>query len=153
MKKDLNEWILKLDMLTHRFGVLYKSKFEPENMPEELKTLSALELGVLNLLEWKPDLYVKNIIELLNVPNSTLTSAIDRLEKKKIVSRSIYSGDKRSFKLVLTDQGKNLIKKRIKFKKEMFKMLLEALDNNEERKMLIRLLEKMAVKIKKEMNI
>lgn len=76
---------------------------------EELKGASILDVNILRLLFNSPNIIPKEIIGLLNIPNSTLTNAITRLEKKGLVERKLNSNDLRSLQLLLTDKGKQAV--------------------------------------------
>lgn len=76
---------------------------------DELKGSSILDVNILRLLFSSPDIIPKEIATKLNVPNSTLTNAINRLEKKELVERKLNSNDLRSLRLLLTDKGKKSI--------------------------------------------
>jgi DNA-binding MarR family transcriptional regulator len=47
---------------------------------------------------------------ILNLKPSTLTSMLDRLEKRKIITRKIYPDDRRSWIIELQPEGKKLAK-------------------------------------------
>jgi len=49
---------------------------------------------------------IKELRASLGVPNSTMTGILDRLEKGGLLERTLDSGDRRSFGLVVTKKGK-----------------------------------------------
>ncbi len=138
----LEELVSKMDYCTHKYVKLYNTKYKQELKPKELNNFTAIELGILNLIQWKEDRTLKEIGGVLAAPNSTLTSAIDRLEKKEVLYRTIHPKDKRTFKLELTKKGKEIIKLRIDHKKKILSKILLALDDDQERELFLHLLEK-----------
>jgi len=76
---------------------------------EELKDSTVLDVNILRLLFNSPDIAPKEIVAKLSIPNSTLTNAINRLEKKGMIKRKLNSNDLRSLQLLLTVKGKQAI--------------------------------------------
>jgi len=137
-------WIESLDKFTYHTIKFYKSEIESETYTESRKKMGTIELGILDLLEWTNELSVKNVIELLKAPNSTITSAINRLESQKILRRDIHPTDRRTFIISLTPKGQEIIDYRQLEKKQLFNYLLSSLDNDEEREQLINLTQKLS---------
>jgi len=48
---------------------------------------------------------VAELVEVFGFPPSTMTSLLDRLEKKKLISRQTHPEDRRSFMIGLTEKG------------------------------------------------
>ena len=57
-----SEWISEADQYIQRFAILYKAQIQ-RNQKEVLKELTAIELGILNLIEWEPLIPLKTIAE------------------------------------------------------------------------------------------
>ncbi|MGL6199965.1 MAG: MarR family winged helix-turn-helix transcriptional regulator [Lachnospiraceae bacterium] len=76
---------------------------------EELKGAGILDVNILRLLFNNPKIIPKEIAGKLNIPNSTLTNAINRLEKRELIERRLNTNDLRSLQLLLTDKGKQAI--------------------------------------------
>ena len=76
---------------------------------EELKGAGILDVNILRLLFNNSEIIPKEIAGKLNIPNSTLTKALNRLEKKGLVERRLNTNDLRSLQLLLTDKGKQAI--------------------------------------------
>ncbi len=100
---------------------------------------------VLERIYLHSNIFSKDISQKYNIPPSTLTGILDRLENKKLISRSRTSKDRRSIELIVTDNGKSAVKKHITedqifarnlfnglepAKKEQFKTLLQELLEN-----------------------
>lgn len=124
-------------MIAYRTGIM-----APIQIPGA-KKLSPLENEVMNLLEWQDGISIKEVVGILNVPNSTVTSAVNRLESKTLVRRISKVDDKRAFLLKLTQAGQDMVTFRQFKKNQFFKDLLDGLDTDEERLTFIHLLEKM----------
>lgn len=80
-----------------------------EACTEELKGAGILDVNILRLLFNNFEITPKEISGKLNIPNSTLTNAINRLEKKGFLERKLNTNDLRSLQLLLTDKGKQAI--------------------------------------------
>jgi DNA-binding MarR family transcriptional regulator len=102
-----------------------------------------MELHILLLVQVRPDIVLGEIREKLDVPNSTLTSVIDRMEKHGLVKRIISPGDRRSYGLEMTGKGKEIRREHDRILLMLATKMLATLDK-EERKTFIRLLSKVA---------
>lgn len=140
---EKNHWSRAMDRFVHAFAVLYTTRYHrTAGAPEPGKELTPLEVGILNLLDWDPGLSLKQYAQLLHAPNSTVTSAVNRLENREVLRREIHPDDRRSFRLVLTDLGKELARYRAEEKERLFGDLYDALGDKENREALLLLLEK-----------
>lgn len=130
MKKVSNEEIKMLDDIFHKILFLnYRNSgniFKDENI-----SITPLEITVLNIVTSKSDIIIKDIIDILNIPNSTLTNVVNRLEKKNLVERVINKNDKRSYGLKITDKGKEMFNKHEKYEEKLFKKILFPLSIDE----------------------
>ncbi len=61
---------------------------------------------ILQLVADNPEIILRNVREALGMPHSTLTSAIDRLEARSLLRRTITDKDRRSYGLELTRDGR-----------------------------------------------
>lgn len=112
--------------------------------PEVLKRLTMIDISVLSIAATNPSIIIREIAGKLGIPNSTLTSSINRLEKQAIASRVISPRDRRSFCLVLTEKGHAIQKIHTDFEKAYFRTILEKLPSREKRDILMDLLETIA---------
>jgi MarR family 2-MHQ and catechol resistance regulon transcriptional repressor len=69
------------------------------------------DFAVLEALLHKGPLPVNTIGELIHLTSGSITTAIDRLEGKGYVTRSIAEADRRTRMVHLTDSGRGLIEK------------------------------------------
>ena len=131
-----------------RFMELYRRFAGPDtalkaNAPDALKGLSAIDISIANIVSSQPDITVGEIAQMINAPNSTLTSALNRLEKKGIVQRVPNLLDRRSFGIRLTNRGEKLQQLHLSSQQSKYERVLAKLDTHEEREMLFYLLGKM----------
>lgn len=126
--------------------LLYKmlsSKFMNE-YADKTKRLSMIDFRVLRVVAENPGKQIKDLLNILKIPNSTLTSVINRLEKRGILKRTISLEDRRSFNLEITDLGKDVQAEHMKFDYTVARKYLEATESEEEKKFLIKFLKKLA---------
>jgi len=95
--------------------------------------IAPLDLHVLAFVEARPEVILKEVRDYLDVPNSTLTGVIDRLEKRGLVERTISRRDRRSYGLRLTAKGRALRKEQQRVREAGAARMLQALDSEEER--------------------
>lgn len=75
-----------------------------ETWSNKFKNVSKVELHILLWVQNNPDTNIGDIKERLGLPSSTLTSIINRMEKKKFLKR-VIGDDKRSYKLEILEEG------------------------------------------------
>lgn len=114
---------------------------------EHLKKITLVELHVLKLVCERPELILKEIREELDIPQSTLTSAIDRLEKRKLVRRVISDRDGRSFVPEVTEAGKRVQEEHDRIDEQVTRRLLDLLDSEEEREVFLQMLTKISQRL------
>lgn len=142
------EEIKRLDAVYHK---LFYLDFASENvMPENIRDLSAVEIGIINCVSFTPDIILREIKEKLRLPNSTLTSAINRLEKRGLADRVINSRDRRSFGIRLTPEGAAAQKAHLDFEDMLWKRILSKLDTHKERDRFLEMAEKIIAAFLKE---
>lgn len=147
--KISNEEIHCIDKVWHKL-IDSMQKTNAELWKDRLEDITTIEISILSLIERRPDVILKEIVKTLGVPGSTLTSAIDRLEKRGLLKRIISSRDRRSFGLELTEEGKIAQQEHYESEGKLWKKVLGAYETSDERKELIRLLEILADNLNKE---
>jgi DNA-binding MarR family transcriptional regulator len=148
MDKEYKRQVDEFNILWHR--MLVKSKDVEEKYPN-LQGLSNNEIAIIRIISesQKEEVIIKDILEVLKLPKSTLTSIIDRLENRKFITRAISKRDRRSYKLELTEKGKITQCEHIKFEEEVYGKIITSLDTYEEREDFLRLIRKIAGNISK----
>lgn len=141
MDKECKRQVNELNILWHR--MLMESNYKDiESKYSNIQGLSTNELAIIRIISEKEEVIIKDILEILNIPKSTLTSIIDRLEKRNLISRAISKRDRRSYKLELTEKGKIVQDDHIKFEEEVYGKIIVSLDTYEEREDLLKLIRK-----------
>jgi DNA-binding MarR family transcriptional regulator len=103
-----------------------------ENHYPRLKDLSSIEMSVLRILADDPDAMPTDIADSIGVSKSTLTSAINRLEKRAYIERKISPVDRRSFRLALSKDGKLAQGEHLSSEREFYIRLLNLMGSKEE---------------------
>lgn len=144
MKREEDEQIQEFSDLWHT--MLHASKYrEVEEHFKKLSELTTVEIGIIGIISRKRDVILKEICSMLNIPKSTLTNAIDRLEKRKYIKRITSEKDRRSYGLELTEEGELIQEEHVNFEKAIYGQLLNSLDTDEEREELLKLLRKIVL--------
>lgn len=115
---------------------------------KELKQLSHIEISIISLIYNNPDIIIREICDEIDVPKSSMTSMIDRLEKKNYLTRVISKRDRRSFGLKLTKEGMKIQEQHEKYEEEIFNYVINSLDTEEEKETFIKLTDKIANNMK-----
>lgn len=138
--------IQTLSSIHHRlYYKMLQSSYE-DNFPS-MKGLTTLEISVLSILSHNPGAMLREMAQQLCVSKSTLTSVVDRLENRGYVYRAISSKDRRSFELVLTEDGKAAQHEHIDYEHGLYCQVMEALDSPEEVSTMLSLLDKIAERV------
>ena len=117
--KNAKDKLDELNILWHR--MLIESNYKDiESKYSNIQGISTNELAIIRIISEKEEVIIKDILEVLNLPKSTLTSIIDRLEKRNLIVRAISKRDRRSYKLELTEKGKIVQDEHIKFEEEVY---------------------------------
>lgn len=138
-----------LSSLWHRI-IKLSQDIRLKNTYEVLQELSTIEVGVINIIAQQPDVIFKDICEALGLPKSTLTNIIDRLEKRGLVERAISQKDRRAYSLRLTGKGWQAQQEHIDFEQLVLEKIIDALDTEVEKKMLLELADKVVIKLAKQ---
>lgn len=146
MDKDCKKQIDEFNILWHR--MLFESSYKDiEAKYTRIKGLSDNEISIIRIISEKEEVIIRDILEILNIPKSTLTNMIDRLEKRDLIRRSISKRDRRSYKLELTEEGKKAQEEHIKFEEEIYGKVMISLDTYEERENLLNIMRKIVYNI------
>ncbi|MEY8001387.1 MarR family winged helix-turn-helix transcriptional regulator [Clostridium sp. Mt-5] len=141
MDKKYQKQVDELSQIWHSMIMASNCK-HMESQFSRIQGLSTTEIGVLRIISEKEDVIIKDIVEILKIPKSTLTSIINRLEKRNLINRTISNRDKRSYRLILTEQGILMQKEHIEFEKTVYDRIMRCLDTWDEREELLKLIKK-----------
>lgn len=111
---------------------------------EQLKGVAPLDLGVLAHVSRDPDILLGDIRRAMDIPHSTLTSAVNRLERKGMLRRVISDKDRRSYGLALTKSGRDAQAEHERLDNLLVSAMFKAMESDDERAAFIALLEKAA---------
>lgn len=141
MDNKMLEWSEQISLQVHQLLQYYKKGTYdvPLQLPEGMR-LGKTETDLLNLMSWNYDISIKDVIDELNLPNSTITSAVNRLESKGILIRTIHPEDKRSYSLQLTKSGQEIINYTRSKRNHFFFTLLQGLSGEEEKQVFVDML-------------
>jgi len=139
MNEIKSEYIEQLIILNHAILKHYKDSQIDMNALYP-QGITSTELSIIQIVNVKPDIIIKEISEYLAIPGSTLTSAIDRLEQKNLIIRIVSKKNRHSFGLQLTDEGIKLNAEHEKAERQIWKKILLLLDNDNDREQLIKLI-------------
>lgn len=148
MDKKLDKQINEFNQLWHYIAMSSDYK-NLEDKYTLLKSLDENEISIIRIVSQKDEVIIREIGNILKVPKSTLTSIIDRLEKKDFIIRTISKKDRRSYKLELTDKGKKAQEEHDEFEYEFYGKIIKSLNTFEEREEFIRLIKQIANNITK----
>jgi len=146
-RKKLQEQIVKTDEAFHR--IWYRILRQRAAQFNEGVKISQIEMHIMGMVYEKPDLILKDIRSVLDLPQTTLSSMIGKLENMNLIERVANPSDLRSFSIRVTDRGKQLIEKHKREDQEYVRNILLGLDE-EEREQFSQLFYKAAVKMGEE---
>lgn len=132
-----------LNAIWHRI-IYFSNRNKLNILSSNLKEVTTLEISIVSLVEKNPNIILKEIVQELQIPSSTLTSAVDRLEKRGLIKRIISERDRRSYGLQLTEKGMLVQEEHEKGEQYIIEAIFSALDNEEERATFVRLASKIA---------
>jgi MarR family transcriptional regulator, 2-MHQ and catechol-resistance regulon repressor len=136
---------LSREVSTHLWLVLFKAHQAIRTLDEQSIASSGLcfsDFAVLEVLLHKGALPVNIIGEKILLTSGSITTAIDRLEKKSLVERQSSTTDKRVRLVHLTKSGRTLIESFFEKHQESLERAMGGL-NLEEKQILIPLLKKL----------
>lgn len=106
--------------------------------------LSTNEIAIIQMVSHNPNIILGEICVALDMPKSTLTNVINRLEKSGYLTRTISKRDMRSYGLLLSEKGILAQKEHKEYELFLANGILNALDSDKERKTLIDLMKKIS---------
>jgi DNA-binding MarR family transcriptional regulator len=107
-----------------------------------LRGMAQIDLHILKMIAERPQALLKDVGNELRLPPSTLTSAINRLEKRGLLERHVHPHDRRSYDLKLTPKGWEIKGEHDQVDREITLRLLDTLDSESERQQFVTLLVK-----------
>lgn len=101
----------------------------------QTSSIQPQDMYVLERIYLNGNLLIKDLSKQYNIPPSTLTGIIDRLENKNLIERLRTNIDRRTIELAATLKGKSAVEKHIKEDNQFCKNLFNTLENSKKEKL------------------
>ena len=106
---------MSLEKLSHQLAEFYDKMASWEHSIVKDSGLSPTQIHTVEIIGHNRDMRMKELAERLGVTTGTLTVGVDKLEKLGLVERKPHETDRRSWLIVLTDEGKKMYEQHHKF--------------------------------------
>jgi DNA-binding MarR family transcriptional regulator len=93
--------------------------------------LSPAQMHAIEVIGHKKELRMRELAERLGITTGTLTVGIDKLEEKGLVARKPHEHDRRSWLIILTEQGREMFEQHHRFHQEFTREISSGLSNEE----------------------
>lgn len=100
-EKQLDDILSSFRCINHNFQQLLWKYGEELN-------ITSTQLMVLRKLAMHPDVGITELADLLHLGNSAASGVVDRMVKAGLITRERSQSDRRSFKLAMTEKGKEI---------------------------------------------
>lgn len=131
--------ILAFSDQLHRFIIQFRLD-RIDTFSDLFKRISLLDLTIIRQAASSGEKPLKEIRDSIGIHNSTLSSAIKRLEKRGVLKKTASPEDGRSYIIRLTELGKKVHAEHMKTSILLAKKAMEAFNSDENRKEFIRLM-------------
>lgn len=139
---DESALAIQLNRSLNRLDGLYRSRYGEFVHPPGIAKLNPLEQDIMTLFEWQRMIPVKDIVLKLSLPNSTVTSGINRLVDKGLIIKEVMPEDRRAYQLQLTPGGMDIVTYNRYLKQQFAEAVLDGLASESEKADLVALLDK-----------
>lgn len=99
----------------------------------QTSSIQPQDMYVLERVYFNGKLLVKDLSKRYNIPPSTLTGIIDRLENKKLIERVRTNIDRRAIELIATSEGKRIVEQHIEEDKRFSRNLFNTLEQEKKK--------------------
>ena len=125
---------MSLEVLSHQLAEFYDKMASWEHSVVKDSGLSPAQMHTVEIIGHNQNMRMKELAERLGVTTGSLTVGIDKLEKLGLVERKPHESDRRSWLIVLTDDGKQMYEQHHKYHQEFTNeisrdLALEKIDN------------------------
>ncbi|MFE3982008.1 MULTISPECIES: MarR family winged helix-turn-helix transcriptional regulator [unclassified Priestia] len=124
----MNKWNQSYGFLLGKALQQMENKFSKGLLPFNI---NSRQYGVLLFIEEKPYSSQKDISENLQIDRTTMVSHIDHLETLGLVERTKNPNDRRSYSLLITEKGKEVLNSRWEFLTHIESEVLAPLEQQE----------------------
>lgn len=128
---DDNVFERQIDIVNAALHRIYFQARQPDGLPEPLRQVNFQDMHVLSVAAEHPDAILRDIKGYMRLPQSTLTSIVNKLEKLGLVKRVINRRDLRSYSLELTEGGHALREEHQRSDRAQVARMLEGLEPGE----------------------
>jgi DNA-binding MarR family transcriptional regulator len=109
---------MSLEILSHQLAEFYDKMASWEHSIVKDSGLSPAQMHTVEIIGHNQDMRMKELAERLGVTTGTLTVGVDKLEKLGLVERKPHESDRRSWLIVLTEEGKEMYEQHHKYHQE-----------------------------------
>jgi len=125
---------MSLEILSHQLVEFYDKMASWEHSIVKDSGLSPAQMHTVEIIGHNQNMRMKELAERLGITTGTLTVGVDKLEKLGLVERKPHESDRRSWLIVLTDEGKEMYEQHHKYHQEFTNeisrdLALEQIDN------------------------
>lgn len=106
---------MTVELLSHQFAEFYDKISSWEHSIVKDSGLSPAQMHTVEVIGHHQNMQMKELAERLGVTTGTLTVGVDKLEKRGLVARRPHQKDRRSFLIVLTEQGRLMYEQHHRF--------------------------------------
>lgn len=122
---------MSVSELSKKFMEFYDKLSSWEHSVVKDSGLSPAQMHTIEVIGHHQDLMMRELADRLGITTGTLTVAVDRLEKLGMVMRKPHEHDRRSWLIVLTDQGKSMYEQHNRYHEELTKEISHELSDEE----------------------
>jgi DNA-binding MarR family transcriptional regulator len=122
---------MSIELLSDQFAEFYDKISSWEYSVVKDSGLSPAQMHTVEVIGHNQNMRMKELAERLGVTTGTLTVGVDKLEKMGLVARKPHEKDRRSWLIVLTDEGKSMYEQHHKFHQEFTREISRDLTNEE----------------------
>ena len=125
---------MSLEVLSHQLTEFYDKMASWEHSIVKDIGLSPAQMDTVEVVGHNQNMRMKELAEGLGVTTGTLTVGVDKLENLGLVERKPHENDRRSWLIVLTNDGKQMYEQHHKYHQEFTNeisrdLTLEQIDN------------------------
>jgi DNA-binding MarR family transcriptional regulator len=122
---------MSVETISHQFAEFYDKISSWEHSIVKGSGLSPTQMHTVEVIGHDQNMKMKELAERLGVTTGTLTVGVDKLEKMGLVERKPHQKDRRSWLIVLTEDGKHMYEQHHKFHQEYTREISSELSNDE----------------------
>lgn len=123
--------VVKVSELSQIFMEFYDKLSSWEHSVVKDSGLSPAQMHTIEVIGHHQNLMMRELADRLGITTGTLTVAVDRLEKLGMVRRKPHEHDRRSWLIVLTDQGKAMYEQHHRYHEELTREISRELSDQE----------------------